>query len=55
LNPMSGIITSVRSLMIDGELIEWQGLVIAILVSLLIFVFGLFYYRKTERFFADIL
>jgi len=55
LNPMSGVITSVRSLLIDGKVVEWQGLVMSIVMSILIFIFGLFYFRKTERFFADIL
>lgn len=55
LNPMSGVITSVRSLLLEGKIVEWQGLLMAFLMSILIFMFGLFYFRKTERFFADIL
>ena len=55
LNPMSGVITSVRSLLLEGKIVEWQGLFMAIIMSIVIFVFGLMYFRKTERFFADIL
>lgn len=55
LNPMSGVISSARSALLGNGVGEWQGLVFALVMSIVIFVFGLTIFRKTERFFADIL
>ena len=54
-NPMSGVISSARSAMLNGTVSDWQGLLMAVLMSIAIFIFGLTIFRKTERFFADIL
>ena len=53
LNPMTGIIESARAL-IFGTSINPQILIISFISAMIIFLFGLFYFRKTERFFADI-
>lgn len=55
LNPMSGVISSARSALLGNGVGEWQGLLMAVLMSLFIFIFGLTVFRKIERFFADIL
>jgi len=54
-NPMSGVISSARSAMLNGSIGEWQGLIMAFLMSIFLFLFGLTIFRKTEKFFADIL
>ena len=53
LNPMYGIIQAYRGL---GLGMDWNPmhLVTGTLVSIALFVFGLFYFRRTERRFADI-
>jgi lipopolysaccharide transport system permease protein len=53
LNPMAGIIEAFRSAVLG---FEWNltNLAISSTVSVVLFVFGLFYFRKTERRFADI-
>ncbi len=55
LNPMTGIIEGYRSC-IFGDVLEWNVADIAIstVTTLLLFTFGLFYFRKTERRFADV-
>ncbi len=53
LNPMTGIIDGFRASLL-GKPWNLGTLGIAALVSILLFVYGLFYFRKTERRFADV-
>jgi len=53
LNPMAGIIDGFRSALF-GKPWDFTALAISGTVSILLFLFGLFYFRKTERRFADI-
>lgn len=53
LNPMTGIIELFR-FGLFGTPINNLGLILSIIISLTFFVIGLFYFRKTEYFFADI-
>lgn len=55
LNPMSGVIESARSLIQGIEALNWQNLSISIVMSIVLFVSGVMYFRKTERYFADII
>ena len=55
LNPMTGVINTARVLVLGTGVMDWPGLVISIVSALSLFVFGLIYFRRTERFFADIL
>jgi lipopolysaccharide transport system permease protein len=54
LNPMAGIIETTRSL-IAGRAIPWDSLGIACVVSAMIFTFGLYYFQRTARRFADVI
>ena len=54
INPMVGMISGFRSSLL-GERMEW-GCVLVSCVSIMFFLFvGLFYFRRTERAFADII
>ena len=53
LNPMSGLIDGYRSVLLDQP-VEWANLLISLGVSLVFMFWGLFYFRKVERRFADI-
>jgi lipopolysaccharide transport system permease protein len=53
LNPMFGIIEAYRSTIL-GTPWDRNGVAISALSTLALFVFGLYYFRKTERRFADI-
>jgi len=54
LNPMTGIIDATRVVFSGGTNVSWNILGISALSSLVIFFVGLYYFRSTERFFADI-
>jgi lipopolysaccharide transport system permease protein len=54
LNPISGVIANARASLLGNSPIDWQILGISTLMSVIIFTFGLYYFRNTERYFADI-
>lgn len=53
LNPMAGIIDGFRSALL-GKPWDFHTLAVSTVVSIVVCVFGIFYFRKTERRFADI-
>lgn len=56
LNPMVGIIDGFRWAILGGEAaLYWPGLLLSAGLTLLIFTWGIWYFRKTERSFADII
>ena len=55
LNPMSAVIESTRSAISGNSSIDFSGLGVAAFISLVIFFFGLAFFNKTEKFFADII
>ncbi len=55
LNPMAAVISLARSSILGSDQIALTNLAISAVVSLVIFILGLIYFRKTEKFFADVL
>jgi lipopolysaccharide transport system permease protein len=56
LNPMVGVIDGFRWGLLGGKAqIYWNGLLLSALISILIFCFGLRYFRSMERSFADVI
>ena len=56
LNPMVAVIDGFRWAILGGnDVIYWPGFVLAVALTALLFVAGIFYFRKTERVFADII
>ncbi|MFH0855082.1 MAG: ABC transporter permease [Candidatus Omnitrophota bacterium] len=56
LNPMVGVIDGFRWAIIGGEShFYWPGFIISIILALVIFISGLFYFRKAEKKFADVI
>lgn len=55
INPMAGVITLARSLLLNTSVPNWNLLLISLAGSLVLFFIGLAYFRKTERFFADVM
>ncbi len=53
INPMSGIITTFRWCIL-GLPLDIPSLIISVVVTICVLIFGLFFFRKTERFFTDI-
>lgn len=55
LNPMTGVIDSLRSSLSEDTITHPEILFISFASSVLLFFLGVLYFRSTERFFADIL
>lgn len=55
LNPMTGVIQSARAALLGTTPINWQLLGISFLACLAVLVIGTIYFKKIERYFADIL
>jgi lipopolysaccharide transport system permease protein len=52
LNPMVGVIDGFRWC-ITGEPLYWPGFILSLVITLIFVWIGLFYFRKTEKSFAD--
>ena len=56
LNPMVGVIDGFRWALLHGTVeIYWPGLVLSTVLSLVLLVTGIWYFRKTERLLADVI
>lgn len=56
LNPMVGVIDGFRWAILGGNsAIYWPGMTLSLILVCLILVTGLRYFRRTERFFADVI
>lgn len=55
LNPITGVITNARAVLVGNEEIDWSMAGITLLMSTVYFISGLYYFRNTERYFADII
>ncbi len=56
INPMVGVIDGFRWAILGGETqIFWPGFAISVTLTLLIFILGIWYFRKMERTFADVI
>ncbi|MFC2081664.1 ABC transporter permease [Candidatus Bipolaricaulota bacterium] len=54
LNPMGGIVDAYRSAIL-GKPFDWNTLAISLMISAAMFTVGLIVFRRTERYFADII
>lgn len=54
LNPMAGTITSIRNASF-GQPINWVGLLLSFSTTVVVFFFGLLYFKKVEKGFVDII
>jgi lipopolysaccharide transport system permease protein len=56
LNPMVGVIDGFRWAILGGNtLIYWPGFLLSLCLILLLLITGFYYFRKTERRFADVI
>jgi lipopolysaccharide transport system permease protein len=51
---MVGVIESFRSVFLNTMPFPFMWLILGTITSTILFVFGLFYFRKMERVFADV-
>ncbi|OGY79343.1 MAG: phosphate ABC transporter permease [Candidatus Kerfeldbacteria bacterium RIFCSPHIGHO2_02_FULL_42_14] len=54
-NPMTGVITLARNVIIGVGEVNFGHIGVSVFVSVVLLFIGLAYFRKTERFFADVL
>ena len=54
-NPMVGIIEGFRSVLLGTVSFPAQMILISTSVSIILFIIGIFYFKQTERYFADII
>ena len=54
-NPMAGVISFARNTLLGTGAPDWRGLLISVGASLVFLLVGLMYFRRTERFLADVL
>ena len=55
LNPMVGVIDGFRWAILGSTQLYWPGFVLSVLFVILLLASGLWYFRKTERTFADVI
>jgi lipopolysaccharide transport system permease protein len=55
LNPLSGLIEAFRHALVPELPIHWDMLGFSAVITLLLFIGGLEYFKRTERVFADII
>ena len=55
LNPMTGLINAHRACLLNQSPVDSIGLSISILLTIIIFVSGVIYLRRTEEYFADLI
>jgi lipopolysaccharide transport system permease protein len=55
LNPMGGVIEAFRPAVLGHLPIPWMSLGISAAVGITVFVCGMFYFRRVERYFADVI
>ena len=55
LNPVVGVIGGFRWSLLTGQAMYWPGFVASLAASIILVLTGIWYFRKTERTFADII
>jgi len=55
LNPMSGVIETMRAGLLGVGMINWGLLGASTIFGIIIFFLGIIYFRKTEKYFADLI
>ncbi|MEN9524280.1 MAG: hypothetical protein RL536_349 [Candidatus Parcubacteria bacterium] len=55
INPMTGVIKGARGALLGNEPINWLLLLISFVAVITLFIVGLYFFKKTERYFADII
>jgi len=55
LNPMMGVIQGARAALLGTTPINWFLIYVSLIVTFIVMVFGIYAFKKTERYFADII
>ncbi len=55
INPMAGVIEGFRSALLGTVAFPTRMLLVSTVVSIIVFIIGVLYFKRTERFFADVI
>lgn len=55
LNPMMGVIQNARAALLGTAPINWLLILISFVMTFIIMILGVYFFKKTERYFADII
>jgi len=55
LNPFTPLVRSYRRIFLEGLMPDWRGLAYFTIISLLVFVFGYWWFARTRKSFADVI
>lgn len=55
LNPMTGVINTARATLLGTTQINWLLIALSLIACFILLIIGLIYFKKTEKYFADIL
>ena len=55
LNPMTGIVNAYRNVILYGVNPPWQSFIYAIVISLGLYILGFIFFKRTQRYFADVI
>lgn len=55
LNPMMGVIQSARAALLGTTILNWNLIGLSLIATSLLLLFGIYTFKKTERYFADII
>ncbi len=55
LNPMMGVIQSARAALLGTTVLNWTLVAISLAATFCLLIFGIYMFKKTERYFADII
>ncbi|NLV26835.1 MAG: ABC transporter permease [Methanomicrobiales archaeon] len=55
MNPMTGFLDAHRSCLLGHVPLDWAGLIVSFGISIMVFILGVIYLKKTEYYFADLI
>jgi len=55
LNPMMGVIQSARAALLGTTVLNWNLIAISLFATFILMILGVYTFKKTERYFADII
>jgi lipopolysaccharide transport system permease protein len=55
LNPMMGVIQSARSILLGTDVFSWPLIGTSFLITIILIILGIYIFKKTEQYFADLI
>ncbi len=55
LNPMMGVIQSARAVLLGTDILSWTLIGTSVLITTILIILGIYIFKKTEQYFADLI